>query len=115
MPVLLPSSSSSKEPSMRRSMMALARSVQVFSYLGEEAQQLCMEHAEYVDVPLGECLFQQSEYDGSLYAVLTGSIVTRFHDHIVGNDDEEGMGETGSPTKKKNKSVNKFTSIHGKR
>jgi len=85
-------------PSKRRSLMDIAAKVKVFSYLGVEAMKESLKYAEYVDVTLGETLFERGKFDGSLFVVVSGRIQCRFHEYPL--EDLEDDGTQGE--KKKN-------------
>ena len=55
--------------------------IKVFSYLGQDALKLCLNDAEYVDLEVGQHLFERGAFDGSLFVVLIGSVKCRFHDY----------------------------------
>jgi lysophospholipid hydrolase len=84
----------------RKSLLKVAKKIKVLSYLNEQAFQMCMDHVEYVTVAKGQFLFDRhsNQFDGSLYAVVSGKIRVRFHEFPASEDgddedDEEDAGQ----------------------
>jgi lysophospholipid hydrolase len=70
-----------------QSLMDVVKKMKLFSYLSAEALPLCLQYVEYIDLDNGESLFERNEYDGSLYAVVTGGVRTYFHDYQLPEDE----------------------------
>jgi len=64
----------------------IASKIKVFSYLGGDALKLCLSDAEYVDLEVGQHLFERGAFDGSLYVVIAGSVECRFHEYQLGDE-----------------------------
>ena len=77
----------------RIALLGVVQKITFLSYLNEEAMQICLKHAETINLDKGEYLFNRNEFDGSLYAVVSGNIRLRFHDFTLPetepSDDEE--------------------------
>ena len=84
-----------------QSLFEIAQKVKVFSHLGVEAMTESLTFAEYVDVPLGETLFERGKFDGSLLVVVSGRIQCRFHEYPLEDDEHENeenvLGFTSGP------------------
>lgn len=104
--------------SKQESLLDIAAKVKVFSYLGVEAMKESLTYAEYVNVPLGDTLFERGKFDGSLFVVVSGRIQCRFHEYPlqdVDSEDNAQQQQHGVKEKEKEgeKHLLKFTSGPG--
>ena len=65
----------------KKTLMDIAAKVKVFSYLGVDALKESLNYVEYIEVPLGDTLFERGKFDGSLLVVVSGRIQCRFHEY----------------------------------
>lgn len=72
----------------KQDLLQVVKQIKLFSYLTEEAMGLLMEHVQIVNYSsVGQTVFERGCYDGSLYAVLTGSVRVRFHSYPLPNEE----------------------------
>jgi len=77
----------------KQELLKVLREIKIFSYFEDDAIALCLEHVEFLNLQTaGESVFHRNEYDGSLYAVLSGSVRCQFHNYP---DEEASNEETG--------------------
>jgi len=85
--------------SEKQRLINIVAKIKVFSYLNEEALNVCMSSVEYVDVAMGKYLFERDKFDGSFYVVVSGSVRCRFHDFYLPDSepsDEDDTSEDAS-------------------
>ena len=81
----------------KRALWKIVKETPLFSYFNEEAMQICMEFVEYVDLKqMGNTLWTQCGYDGSLYYVVNGGVRVHFHDFEAPSNDTRGRGIASS-------------------
>jgi CRP-like cAMP-binding protein len=58
-----------------KDLTAVVSQIEVFSYLSPQAFVQCLDYMEYVTLPQGQVLFDETTLDGSLYAVVSGQVL----------------------------------------
>jgi lysophospholipid hydrolase len=88
----------SDEQKKKIHLLGVVKKMKIFSYLNEEAYQICMEQVESIPIPKGEYLFHRNSFDGSLYAVASGLVRVRFHDfQLPETEPSDAVDEAETP------------------
>jgi lysophospholipid hydrolase len=84
----------------------IVREIPILSYFNEEAMQICMEYVEYFDfdgtavgpdhqTKIKRMLWEEDQFDGSLYYIVSGRVYVHFHDFAAGSMDPSSSSSTG--------------------
>jgi CRP-like cAMP-binding protein len=85
-----------------RQMRDLVRIAKTFGYLNQQALTICAKSAEYVNFQDGGTIFEADSYDGTFFAVVSGSVELTFCDFEAPDDflpNADLSGETRQPFK----------------